>query len=46
MAAVRRLLIGGLRIEQISRPLPYAILSTVVFFAMVCGLPAILLALR
>ena len=46
MAGIRRLLIGGLRIEQISRPLPYAILSTIIFFAAVCGLPAIFLALR
>jgi hypothetical protein len=46
MAAIRRLLIGGLKIEQISRPLPYAIISTIIFFAIVCGLPAILLALR
>jgi len=46
MAAIRRLLIGGLRIEQISRPLMYAVLSTIIFFAIVCGLPAIFLALR
>jgi hypothetical protein len=46
MTALRRLLIGGLRIEQIPRPLPYAILSTIIFFAAVCGLPGIFLALR
>ena len=47
MAAIRRLLIGGMRIEQISRPLPYAIISTLVFFAAVLILPVLLLtALR
>lgn len=46
MAGIRRLLIGGLRIEQIARPLPYAILATVIFFAIVFGIPAIFLALR
>ncbi len=46
MASVRRLLIGGQRVEQIERPLQYAILSTLIFFAAVFGIPAILLALR
>ena len=46
MAGVRRVLIGGLRIEQIARPLLYALLSTLVFFAAVFGIPAIFLALR
>jgi hypothetical protein len=46
MAGVRRLLIGGLRIEQIARPLPYAFLSTLLFFAVVFGIPGIFLALR
>jgi hypothetical protein len=46
MAGVRRLLIGGLRIDQIGRPLPYALLSTVIFFAAVFGIPAIYLAIR
>ena len=46
MAALRRLLIGGMRIEQVSRPLLYALISTIIFFAVVCGLPAIFLALR
>ena len=46
MSAIRRLLITGLRIDQIARPLPYAILSTLIFFAAVFGLPAIFLALR
>ena len=46
MASIRRLLIAGMRIEQISRPLPYAIISTIIFFAAVCGLPALFLLLR
>jgi len=46
MAGIRRLLIGGLRIEQIARPLPYAILATVIFFAVVFGIPAIFLTIR
>lgn len=46
MVSVRRLLIGGQRVEQIERPFQYAILSTLIFFAAVLGLPAILLALR
>jgi hypothetical protein len=46
MAGVRRLLIGGLRLEQIARPLPYALLSTLLFFAVVFGIPGIFLALR
>jgi len=46
MTGVRRLLIGGLRIEQITRPLPYAIVSTLIFFAVVFGIPAIFLVLR
>jgi hypothetical protein len=43
MAATRRLLISGLRIEQIGRPLTYAIVSTVVFFAAVVIFPLLLL---
>ncbi|MEQ1762890.1 MAG: hypothetical protein ABL984_07090 [Pyrinomonadaceae bacterium] len=43
MAAIRRLLIGGLRIEQIARPLPYALISTIIFFLVVFGIPAIYL---
>ncbi len=46
MTAIRRLLIGGTRIEQIPRPLVYSLISTIIFFAAVCGLPAIFLALR
>ncbi len=46
MAAIRRLLIGGMRISQISKPLPYSLLSTVIFFSVAFGLPAIFLALR
>lgn len=46
MAAVKRLLIAGLRMAEVSRPIPYAIVSTLIFFAAVFGLPAILLALR
>ena len=46
MAATRRLLIGGLRIEQIDRPLIYAVVSTSIFFAAVFLPSAILLALR
>jgi len=46
MAAVKRLLISLFRIEQIARPVPYAIVSTVVFFAAVFGVPAILLVFR
>ena len=46
MAAIRRLLIGGMRIEQIARPLSYAIVSTLIFFAVVFGLPAIFLTFR
>ena len=44
MVAIRRLLISGMRIEQISRPLPYAVLSTIVFFAAVVIVPVLLLA--
>ena len=46
MAAIKRLLLAGLRIEQIARPLAYAIVSTLIFFAAVFGLPAIFLAFR
>ncbi|MDI1242699.1 MAG: hypothetical protein PSX80_12355 [bacterium] len=46
MACVRRLLIGGQHIEQITRPLPYAIVSTLIFFLAVCGVMAIFLAFR
>lgn len=47
MIAIRRLLIGGMRIEQISRPLSYAVISTLVFFATAIILPVfILTALR
>ena len=46
MAATRRLLIAGMRIEEIPRPLPYAILSTLIFFAAVFGISAIFFALR
>lgn len=46
MAGVRRLLIGGMGIEQIGRPLLYANLSTLIFFAAVFGIPGIFLALR
>lgn len=46
MAVSRRLLIGGLRIEQIERPLRYAILSTFAFFVAVFGIPGIFLTLR
>lgn len=46
MAGVRRLLIGGMRIEQVARPLPYALLSSLIFFAAVFGIPGIFLALR
>lgn len=46
MAGTRRLLIAGLRIEQISRPLAYAIVSTLIFFLAVFGLPAIAFLLR
>lgn len=46
MVAIRRLLIGGLRIEQIARPLQYSIVSTLLFFAGVFGLPAVFLAFR
>jgi hypothetical protein len=46
MATIRRLLIGGLRIEYIARPLRYSVISTLIFFAAVFGPPAIFLALR
>lgn len=46
MAGVRRLLIGGMRIEQIASPLLYAILSTLIFFGVVFGIPGMFLALR
>lgn len=46
MAAIKRLLLAGLRIEQIARPLAYAFVSTLIFFAAVFGLPAIFLAFR
>ena len=46
MAGVRRLLIGGMRIEQVARPLPYVLLSSLIFFAAVFGIPGIFLALR
>jgi hypothetical protein len=45
MAAIRRLLLVGMRIEQISRPFTYAVLSSLIFFAAVVGLPAIYIAL-
>ena len=44
MIAVRRALVAGLRIEQIERPLQYAAISTLVFFAAVLALPVLLLA--
>ena len=46
MAAIKRLLISGLRIDQIARPLAYAFVSTLIFFVAVFGLPAIFLAFR
>jgi len=46
MAAMKRLLIAGLRMSEVARPIPYAIVSTLIFFAAVFGLPAIFLAFR
>ena len=46
MVATRRFLVTGMRIEQIARPLQYAIVSTLIFFAAVFGLPAIFLTFR
>lgn len=46
MAVARRLLIGGLRIEQIKSPLSYSIVSTLIFSAVVFGVSAIVLGLR
>ncbi|MEO5858821.1 MAG: hypothetical protein ABIR33_07715 [Pyrinomonadaceae bacterium] len=45
MAAIRRLLIVGMRIDLISKPLTYSILSSLIFFAAVVGIPAIYLLL-
>lgn len=46
MAGTKRLLIAGMRIGEIARPLPYSIVSTLIFFAAVFGLPAIFLTFR
>ena len=43
MAGVRRLLISALRIEQISRPTPFAIASSLLFFALVVVIPILFL---
>lgn len=45
MALLRRLLIPTLRIEHVGKPLPYAIASTLMFFAVAAGVPALYLFL-
>lgn len=46
MVLARRILIGGLRVEQIESPLTYSIISTLIFSAFVFGVSAIILGLR
>lgn len=46
LAGTKRLLIAGMRIGEIARPLLYSIVFTLIFFAAVCGLPAIFIAFR
>ena len=45
MTVVRRLLIPSLRIDQVGMPLSYSIASTLAFFAVVVGVPALFLYL-